>query len=202
MKEWILTEEAFNKLLTQLDTDRERAGEKYEWMRLKLMKFFEWRGCLPPEEYTDKVIDRVAKKIAEGEDIRASDPYVYFHGVARFVVMERWREPEREQESLDEMPPSLSPSENPEELKERELAKAQLEKRLDCMNHCLDKLPPESRDMILQYHQGEGGAKIKNRKEMAARLQMPLNALRIRAHRIRDRLEACVEDCASKSLAT
>src|SRR5262245_43769388 len=103
------------------------------------MKFFEWRSCLPPEEYTDRVIDRVAKKIAEGEDIRASDPYVYFHGVARFVAMESWRKPERETESLDEMLPSQSPSENPESLRELESERVQMEMRLECMTACLEQ---------------------------------------------------------------
>src|SRR5437868_1223883 len=112
-KDWVLTPDAFEKLLDQLDHNRERAGEQYERIRLKLMKFFEWRGCNPAEEYADKAMDRVARKIYEGEDIRASDPYTYFHGVARFILMEKWRGPENAAEALENLPPSLEPAENP-----------------------------------------------------------------------------------------
>src|SRR4029453_5040025 len=92
-KEWVLTEDAFEKLLAQLDADRERAGEKYERIRHKLIKFFEWRGGASPEEYADRSIDRVARRVYEGAELRVSDPYLYFHGVALKVLKEHWREP-------------------------------------------------------------------------------------------------------------
>lgn len=193
MKDWILTTEAFERLLDQLDENRERAGEQYERIRLKLMKFFEWRNCLPAEEYADKAMDRVAKKVAEGEEIRASDPYTYFHGVARFILMEKWREPEQAVEALENLPPSVEPAENPLLLAQEADAQEQLASRMEFMNHCLEGLPPESRELMLQYHKGEKSEKIKNRKAMSERLKIPLNALRIRTHRIRAALEACVE---------
>jgi len=37
-KEWVLTQEAFDRLLGWLDPDRESAGEKYEAIRLRLIK--------------------------------------------------------------------------------------------------------------------------------------------------------------------
>jgi DNA-directed RNA polymerase specialized sigma24 family protein len=193
MKEWVLTEDAFIKLLEQLDKNRERAGEQYERIRLKLVKFFEWRGCFPGEEYADKAMDRVARKIYEGEEIRSSDPYTYFHGVARFILMEKWREPENALEGLDALPPSAEPAENPLAKQEEADEQERLERRMECMSHCLQVLPPESRELMLHYHQGEKSEKIKNRKALSERLKIPLNALRIRTHRIRAGLEACVE---------
>ena len=50
-KDWIVTQGAFDLLLRQLDSDRERSGQRYELIRRKLMKFFEWRGCTTPDEY-------------------------------------------------------------------------------------------------------------------------------------------------------
>jgi len=46
--------------------------------------------------------------------------------------------------------------------------------------------------LILRYYQGEQRAKIENRRALAERLGLTINALRIRASRIRSRLEACV----------
>jgi hypothetical protein len=63
VSEWTLTEEAFAKFLAQLDPDTERAGERYETLRLTLVKFFDWRGAHFPEECADETFNRVARKI-------------------------------------------------------------------------------------------------------------------------------------------
>ena len=60
-------------------------------------------------------------------------------------------------------------------------------------------LPPKDLDLIGGYYQGETSVKIHNRRSLAAKLGVPLNALRIRALRIRERLEACVEGCLKAS---
>jgi hypothetical protein len=48
--EWTLSAEALARFLVGLDPDYDRAGEKYENLRLTLMKFFDWRGAHFPEE--------------------------------------------------------------------------------------------------------------------------------------------------------
>jgi ABC-type lipoprotein release transport system permease subunit len=48
----------------------------------------------------------------------------------------------------------------------------------------LQKLPPGSRDLITKYHQGEEPSDKARQKELARSLAIPVNALRIRAHRI------------------
>jgi hypothetical protein len=45
-KGWVLTQELFDTLLGWLDPDRERAGDKYETVRIRLIKVFTCRGCL------------------------------------------------------------------------------------------------------------------------------------------------------------
>src|SRR5262249_34915539 len=68
-KEWELTPEAFSKLLAELTPDPEVAGEKYEDLRGQLIKFFEWRGLLFPDQHADETLNRVARKIDEGERV-------------------------------------------------------------------------------------------------------------------------------------
>jgi DNA-directed RNA polymerase specialized sigma24 family protein len=63
----------------------------------------------------------------------------------------------------------------------------------------LKKLSDESRELIVAYYREQQRAKIKLRKELAERLGIPLNALRIRAHRIRAKLEECVVNCLQQS---
>ena len=84
-----LTREGLEALLAFLDPDRDRAGEKYQQIRQRLVKMFECRGLTPPEEPADETMDRVARRLAEGEHVRAGEPMAYFHGVARNVLRER-----------------------------------------------------------------------------------------------------------------
>src|SRR5690242_4941740 len=120
-----LTQETFDRLLSYLDTDRELAGEKYEKIRQRLLKFFKWRGCLNPEEYTDKTIDQVARRVCEGVELRVSDPYLYFHGTALNILKRGWREPEIE--TLELLPPSQNPVVNPVESKKKEIEEVEKE---------------------------------------------------------------------------
>src|SRR5688572_21938576 len=61
-KGWVITREAFDRMLAELHPDIERAGEQYEKIRQKLVKLFEWRGCPHAEECADETFNRVAKK--------------------------------------------------------------------------------------------------------------------------------------------
>jgi DNA-directed RNA polymerase specialized sigma24 family protein len=157
-------------------------------MRAKLVRYFEWRSCAAPEDHADETINRVARRIDEGETI--FNLPAYFATVARLVFMESLRERERTSIPLDEMPEiSVEP---PLEDEHREA-------RLRCLDHCLNKLPLDGQTLILKYYHDEKRAKIDRRRQLAEGLGIPLNALRIRAHRIRTVLENCVRACIAES---
>jgi RNA polymerase sigma factor (sigma-70 family) len=184
--EWTLSAEALAGFLACLDPDSDRAGEKYESLRLTLMKFFDWRGAHFPEELADETINRVIRKIDEGQAVR--DIPTYCHGVARLVLLEKLKSPESKRTDFEELPPAALVAPEPEERDEKQ----------DCFEHCLKQLPVESRQLILQYYVDEKRDKINRRLAMAERLGIPLNALRSRAQRIRNRLEECVNGCLKK----
>jgi DNA-directed RNA polymerase specialized sigma24 family protein len=56
----------------------------------------------------------------------------------------------------------------------------------------------ESRELILEYYCEEKQQKIDRRKEMASRLGIPLNTLRMRAYRIKRGLYECMIECLKK----
>jgi DNA-directed RNA polymerase specialized sigma24 family protein len=179
-----LTREEFEALLAKLHPDRERAGELYENIRCRLIRLFEWRGCAEPEALADVAIDRVARRFLEGIDLESRDPYGYFCGVANLVFKEDRRSYAKEQQMRKSgelpLPIAFPDEEEPEDC------------RLECLRRCLDLLPADQRVLVLRYHQG--GDNIRNRKMLSDELGLPLNALRIRVHRVRRKLEACVRE--------
>jgi DNA-directed RNA polymerase specialized sigma24 family protein len=187
-----VTPEEFEALLTQLDPDRDRAGERYETIRRKLVRIFEWRGCSTPEDLADETMNRVARRLAQGIELRANDPYGYFCGVAHLIHKEWLRRAAREQRGLAEggaLIPAVFDDEEPSD------------RRLDCLRQCLATLEPDQRALVLRYHQGatsQGETNIRNRQALASEVGLPMNALRIRVHRIRRKLESCVHAALSR----
>ncbi|HMG35880.1 MAG TPA: hypothetical protein VKM94_18235 [Blastocatellia bacterium] len=182
-RKWALTQEAFDRLLAAFDQDRQRAGEKYLEIRGNLTRFFEWRGCPFPEDHADETINRVAKRLAQGEEILNASGYCI--GVARLLVLEINKERAREQLALGEIATGeVAQPESPES-----------EKPIECLRRCLAVLPAENRELIVSYYQGEKGSKIENRKKLTERFKIPVNTLRMRALRLREKLQTCVEGC-------
>jgi DNA-directed RNA polymerase specialized sigma24 family protein len=70
-----------------------------------------------------------------------------------------------------------------------------------CLEECMLALPAEQRRLVLEYYQGDKGVKIKRRRRLARELNIALNALRIRAYRIRATLQLCVEACIARAEA-
>lgn len=186
-QKWTLTQEAFDKLLLALGDDRESGGQKYLEIRNNLIRFFEWRGCPFPEDHADETINRMAKRVAEGEEVQ--NPAGYAVGVARLLVLEIFKGRQREQVALNEL------TTNTEAYAEQNDG----EGRVECLRVCLDGLSTDNRQLILEYYQGEKGDKIRNRKKLLERLGIPVNTLRMRALRLRERLQVCVEDCLSRA---
>lgn len=176
-----LSQEAFDSLLNFLGPTREEAGRRYEEIRLRLVKIFAGRGCPNPEELVDETIDRVARKAADLAPTYEGDPALYFYGVARRIYLESVKR-------KPFVPPPPDPDPDPESSRERE-------RMLSCLDRCTEALPSEQQALIRDYYREDKGAKIENRKALAARMGIGLNALRIRAHRIRAELEVCVTDC-------
>jgi DNA-directed RNA polymerase specialized sigma24 family protein len=185
-----LSQESFDALLVLLGPERDRAGERYEAVRARLLRFFTWRGAAAPEELTDETFDRVCRKVAEGEPIRPNDAERYFLGVARNVLREAWDLARRRgvREELNDATLAAQPSP----------PAAEEDPALTCLERCLGALPLETRALVLLYYEAEGGAKIDQRRSLASRMGIGVNALRIRLHRLRGRLESCVRTCVER----
>jgi DNA-directed RNA polymerase specialized sigma24 family protein len=187
---WVLTQAAFDGFLATLDRDREKAGEKYEHIRLKLLKYFQWCGSDVPDIDTDETINRVTRRISEGEDVYNLTGYIY--GVAKLVRAESLKLRNRRRMLDEELfggTPSISDH-------------IELPNYQDCLERCLGCLNDEEREVITEYYRHKKIEKIDSRKRLAARLGISLNALRVKMYRQRMKLEACVEKCLARYKCT
>jgi DNA-directed RNA polymerase specialized sigma24 family protein len=183
-----VTAEAFGRLLDALDPDRDRAAEKYEELRRILIRFFEWRGAPFPEEHADETFDRVSRKLDPSLQIANIGGYCY--EVARLVCLEALKGRDSKSISIDAiaLPAIAAPGVEP----------SGPAAHLACLESCLDALPRESRELILEYYRDDGRVRIDRRKALAARLGVARETLANRAQRVRDQLERCVSQCLGR----
>ncbi len=178
-RQWSLTGQALARLLERLGEQPEAAAREYDAIRGKLVGFFERRGIAGPEGLADETIDRVARRLEEGETIE--HVRAYFYGVAKRVAIEWKRRRAAEGTAIDRQRACLAADEAPEAR----------EARVACLESCLRHLPPHSRELILGYYRGQGG----ERKRLAKSLGMTYTSLKTRAHRIRSALGECLREC-------
>lgn len=180
------TTSAFTQLLDRLDPDPERASVKYEELRRRITKILQWKGC--PESDSDALadiaLDRIAEKLSAGTDIENLNAYAA--GVLRFVWLEylRKRKEEAVGDDLPEIAIQPSTEEKPDD-------------RLHCLRKCLGEIAAgeDDRRVIIGYYDNDSDKNKDVRKGLATSLGISMSALRVRACRLRARLETCINDC-------
>jgi RNA polymerase sigma factor (sigma-70 family) len=175
-----LTCEKFSSFLEWLSPDTDRAGEEYERLRFRLCTFFSQRQCSFADDLADETINRVILKASE-EKIESKIAYCY--GVAKNVYREALRK-QRPQVDIDDV---------------QIAAKAPEEQSFprECLDKCLQELPPESRDLLLDYFSESKVAKVDLHQRISATLKMTQTALRMRVMRAKQKLKICIEHCMS-----
>ena len=185
-RERTITEHSFHSLLQALADDPAQTGERYEHLRRSLIKYFDWRGSLFPDRDTDETIDRLSRKLADGPTL--DDLFTYALGIARNVLLESLRSQEREREAIQNS-----------EILMHDSTREESDLRFRCFETCLEELPAAKKGLIVAYYDGDKQRKIANRKRLAEEAGMPISRLRIQAHRIRQTLEDCIEECLSST---
>lgn len=174
--------EHLGALLDRLDADPGRAGDSYNRHRARLIRHFAWQGCTPAEDLADTVLDRVARRLAEGEQVPNIGAYLL--GVARLVALEHRRHATYSADRLREYARQIDSGTDP----------VDHEARARCLDRCLAALSPDRRALVTAYYSTEGRTQDE-RQRLAARVGLHMNALRNRVLRIRQQLETCVGTC-------
>ena len=196
-KDWSPTAGAFRQFLNWLDEGTESGGEKYLEMRRRLVAYFDRKNCVAPDELADETLNRVARRLEEEGAMIDTPPARYCYITAKFVFLEYLRGDTHSQTSFAELPPQAldsvlrTPPTEP-------AAPAGKEHLFGCLEECLGKLVSTDRNLILGYYHGEQRTKIDSRRGLAASLNVTVNALSIRACRIRNKLELCLRKCSNE----
>jgi len=150
-----------------------QAADRYEQLRWRLARLFEWERSVDPEALADEALDRLARRLAESEPVERIESYLF--GIARLLLREEAARNVRQRSKLAEFARARTRLSLPasDELAER-------------LSRCLAMLAPEQRRILLSYYQD------KQRERLAAELGLQMNALRNRALRLREKLEKCV----------
>jgi DNA-directed RNA polymerase specialized sigma24 family protein len=175
-----MTQESLEHLLNRLDNNREEAGIKYISLRRDLMNFFRLKGHLIPEEASDETLDRVAARLAMGEQVQ--DIRSYSYGVARYIQLEHRRKQARAQVALESYKHFQSANEAVDEGRFKLLAK------------CLEEISPQDRSLLTTYYEDlVSSERTRRRNELSAHLGYSSSQLRLRVHRLRRKVENCVQ---------
>ena len=179
-----LSSESFERLMNWLHPDREVAGQEYRRIHALLIKHFQSHGYADANDLADATMDRGAEKLTP-EKIQnwgGEDKARYFYRVAFYMLREKRKV------RLPETPlPDGVDFTRPEG---EDLEPASL-----CLEECLQKLSPAERELIERYYRWDKGMKKESRARLAAGLNIDLSRLRVRAHRLRERLKKCLEKC-------
>jgi len=182
---------AFTRLLRWLDDGADSNGERYLDMRRRLVDYFDRRSRPAPDLLADETFDRIARTLEESGFIKVTPPARYCYVVARFVLLEDIRA-HRRSVPFDEARLTVRPT----VAFEADDATGQ---SLDCLNRCLDRLKPADRNLIVEYYRDAKRERINRRRSMAEHLGITMNALGIRAWRLRASLQACVATCRKRA---
>jgi RNA polymerase sigma factor (sigma-70 family) len=183
-RETNITQESFEALLAWLDPNREIAGEKYETIRTGLVRIFRSKGFGDAEDLADLVINRVIERLPDIRENYVGEPVKYFRGVARNVMHEAWR---RKEIATDKFPEELGQLRSTSD-------------EYDCLLTCLDLLPREHRELVLDFYVYDKRDRIISHKRISEELGITAGNLRVRVHRIRIELEKCVSNCTKKAI--
>jgi len=184
-REGQLTPTSFDLLLSKLGDEPYEAGLRYERLRGRLILFFLRRLLPASEDLADETIDRLARRLFEGEEIASIEAYAL--GVARFVAQEQAAFIARETNPSKNFWENIWASDT---TKGNEALDHDLQ--LDAMEQCLALLPQPEIQLLTDYYLVEGERKIEARRLLAQRHGITSGALRKKIFGICNGLRDCI----------
>lgn len=167
--------------------DPDEALRRYLILHQKLEGFFRLRGMSDPVTDADETCDRAEEKLAKGYNI--PDITRFCVGIARNIVHERLRAQKREEAAFQHFI---------EHCLDRS-TQAEVDRIMKLMKPCWEKLPQDDQTLLIEYCKVPPGVdRAEHRRQLAAKRNSSISALRIRVARLRRGLEDCMRDLGKK----
>jgi hypothetical protein len=183
----------FEALLQSLGADRDEAGKKYLEARFRLINFFQRSNAPRAEDLADRTLDRVAHIVRQRQ---VEDISTFIWGVAKNILREFWKlstpigiDPIRE--NLLPSPLLMEP------LYENK-------QKHDCLDRCINKLRDQDKRLFREYFivAGEYESRTEQtlyRRRLADNRSLTIEALHVKAHRLRQEVRRCCLECATSA---
>jgi len=183
-KDFDLSEEDFNRFLHWLDPDRETAARKYKGIQTKLINILNARCCPISDDLVDQAFDQTIRRLPHIIDTFRGEPASYIYVVAKNLLAKYFEDQSKMAELQD---PDLlpDPARKPD---------PEAERGFECIERCLGRLPLEQRKLFETYYREIRNAG-KYRRQLAEELRLPIEALRLKAFRIKEKMRVCAEEC-------
>jgi RNA polymerase sigma factor (sigma-70 family) len=169
--------------------DSERAAERYELTRSKLIMFFAQRRVPDPEELAGATLLAFMRQLSKG--VVVDNPEAYCFGVAKNIFRQYCRAERKRREGAEELKHRTEVGRSRED-DEMDLLR---ERQLECVNECVEELPEKQRQLLFEYEKfPEGRDKIEHRTRLAKMLNISKGALSSKIFQIRSRLKLRLAD--------
>jgi RNA polymerase sigma factor (sigma-70 family) len=178
--------EDWTRFLKWLNPDPDLAAQIYEAIRQKLISYFIRRACSDSEGLADQTIDRVIRLLSSLNGSLPDNQLRYCYGIAKYIHREYWRiqvNPNRGTVTDREPNPYRAESAEGHEVIEK------------CLYLCLQKLDERKRETFIRYYLTETQAKNEFRQQLADKLGITINALRLQMLRLKTELRICITEC-------
>ena len=173
--------ESLTELLKLLGSSEEEAALEYRKLHQRLSRFFEWNSVDDPMALADQAMDRLGKRAVEQADgLRVIKASAFAFGVARLLLHEENRRKKKSMEAIQHWE-----MRRPDSASEKEVMDEALER-------CLARMQSDRRELLERYYTDAGRQKARSHQRLADELGVTINALRNRALRARQELEACM----------
>lgn len=172
--------------------DSQSAGERFEFLYSKLVFYFTARRCDDPEELAHVTLERLMRR--HSENVKVLDLMRYSYGVAENVLYEHVRKQKARQNYASEQK-YRSRVGSDDDIN----AAVSKERRLRCLEQCVEGLSEQEREMLSGYYKGRGQAQQEYRLKMAEQLNITREALTLRVFHLKRKLKKCVVKCLGGS---
>jgi DNA-directed RNA polymerase specialized sigma24 family protein len=175
----------YRLLLERLAAEPALRESKLVQLRRALLILLRHRGYSEAEDIVQDTLDAVAADLEHNKEIRSIEAYV--RKVALNVAFGRSRKATRERALHVSDLPMYAPVDDEHTA-------------LECLEKCLAELDRDDRDLVLAYHDVASGRHIATeRRQIAARHGLSMNALYIRISKLCDRLDDCTQRCLKRA---